>query len=383
MTTSHGVVPLVDLSAGYERIREELLGEFDRVLGKMDLFLGESVRAFEREFASWCECPHGIGMSSGTDALYAALRACGVGPGDEVILPALTFFASTEAVIHAGATPVFADVDPDTLGLDPASVRDALSPESKAIVPVHMYGQPANMAPLLEMAHEHGLRVIEDAAQAHGARIDGRPCGSLGDAGCFSFYFTKNLGAYGEAGFVTTGDEVLAEQLRLLRNHGQTSKHQHAIVGHNFRLDELQAAVLRVKLRHLDEALERRREIAARYDEYFRGSPVRTLSTREGSLRAPHLYPVRVANRDAVASALLSLGIETGIHYREPVHLQPALQKHPHRCAALPVAERACGELLSLPLYPELTEEQLERVAQGLLQCVADAPTSTPLRSVS
>jgi len=378
MTPARMIVKLVDLKAGYAAIRSELLSEIDRVLGQMDLFLGSNVQAFEKDFAAYCGSAHGIGLSSGTDALYAALRACGVGPSDEVILPALTFFASVEAVIHAGAVPVFVDVEPLTLTLDPEAVRAALTSRTKAILPVHLYGQPVDMAPILKLAEKHDLRVVEDAAQAHGARVLGKRCGSLGDAGSFSFYFTKNLGAYGEAGFVTTNDESVAERIRLLRNHGHATKHNHELVGHNFRLDELQAAILRIKLRGLDEALCRRRQIAARYDTLFEGSPLTTLVTREGCESAHHLYPVRVKGRDALMEALRERGVETGIHYRIPIHRQPALRDHPHRAEHLQESERACDELLSLPLYPELTDEQIEYVASNVLECVAESRSSAP-----
>ncbi len=251
-------VPLVDLRASFLPIREEVLRQFDAILSRMDLFLGPNVQSFEREFAAYCEVDHGIGVSSGTDALFAALTACGIGSGDEVIVPAHTFIATIEAVVHTGATPVMVDVEPETLTIDVGEIRSAITPSTRAIVPVHLYGHPADMDPILGIARDHGLRVIEDAAQAHGARYKGRRCGSMGDAGCFSFYFTKNLGAIGEAGFVTVRDEDLAQTVRLLRDHGHSSKHEHQILGYNLRIDELQAAVLRIKLRGLEACNERR-----------------------------------------------------------------------------------------------------------------------------
>jgi dTDP-4-amino-4,6-dideoxygalactose transaminase len=361
-------IPLVDLRASIEPIREEVLAAFATVLDGMELLLGENVQAFEREFAAFCEVPGAVGVSSGTDALYAALRACEVGAGDEVVVPALTFFATIEAVIHAGATPVMVDVDPETLTLDPGAVRDAISDRTRAIVPVHLYGVPVEMGPILALAAERGLRVVEDAAQAHGARDAGRRCGSYGDAAAFSFYFTKNLGALGEAGIVTSGDAEICKRIRLLRHHGHSSKFRHELVGHNLRLDELQAAVLRIKLRRLDEAVARRRMLARRYDAHFQGSPVALLRPRAHCEPAYHLYPIRVEQRDELIAYLKEQDIETGIHYRVPGHHQPALRDREHRCGPLPVTEEACRTLVSLPLYPELREDQLDFVAEHVLE---------------
>ncbi len=363
-------VPLVDLRASFLPIREEVLRQFDAILSRMDLFLGPNVQSFEREFAAYCEVDHGIGVSSGTDALFAALTACGIGPGDEVIVPAHTFIATIESVVHTGATPVMVDVEPETLTIDVGEIRSAMTPSTRAIVPVHLYGHPADMDPILGIARDHGLRVIEDAAQAHGARYKGRRCGSMGDAGCFSFYFTKNLGAIGEGGFVTARDEDLAQTVRLLRDHGHSSKHEHQILGYNLRMDELQAAVLRIKLRGLEACNERRRELARRYDSFFEGSEVQTLGSRTDCDSVHHLYPVRVDDRDALMAYLEENGVGTGIHYRIPAHLQPALSRHPHRSRELKTTEQACQELLSLPIYPELTDAQLGYVAEHVLHFV-------------
>jgi dTDP-4-amino-4,6-dideoxygalactose transaminase len=304
-----------------------------------------------------------VGVSSGTDALQVALRACGVGPGDEVIVPSHTFFATVEAILHAGAVPVFVDVEPETLTLDVRAIPAALSPATRAIVPVHLYGHPADMDPILEIARQRRLRVVEDAAQAHGARYRGRRCGSLGDAGCFSFYVTKNLGALGEGGFVATQDAGVAERVRLLRHHGHVSKFEHALAGHNFRLDELQAVVLRARLRRLDAANARRRELAVRYRTLLGAGAVRPLAVRRDCESVHHVFPVRVRERDALRGHLAERGVETGIHYARPAHRQPALARHPHRCLPLPVTEAACHEILSLPLYPELRDEQCAYVA--------------------
>jgi dTDP-4-amino-4,6-dideoxygalactose transaminase len=312
-----------------------------------------------------------MGMSNGTDALFAALLACGVGPGDEVIAPAHTFFATIEAIVHAGATPVLADVERDTLTLDPAAVRSALTERTRAIVPVHLYGQAADMDPILEIARERDLRVVEDAAQAHGAKYKGRRCGSLGDAASFSFYFTKNLGAVGEGGFVTTNDPAIAEQVRLLRHHGHVSKFEHAIIGYNLRLDELQAAVLRAKLPGLDAGNARRRAHAAHYDTLFAGSALRVPVCRPGNEHVYHVYALRAQRRDELAAHLGERGVGTGIHYRNPGHLQPALRSHPHRAGDMKVTVEACRELISLPMYPQLSEAQVEYVAAQVLEFVS------------
>lgn len=368
MTPPEMVVPLVDLRAAFLPIRDEVLREFDAILKDMNLLLGPNVQAFEREFASYCGVSHGIAVSSGTDALFAALAACGIGPGDEVVAPSHTFFATIEAIVHTGAMPVLVDVEPETLTLDPDLVRAAITDATRAILPVHLYGSPADMQALTGIAEEHDLRVIEDAAQAHGALTGGRRCGGIGDAGCFSFYFTKNLGALGEGGFVTTSDDALAERVRLLRHHGHVSKYEHAIVGHNLRMDELQAAVLRIKLRGLDAGLARRRTIADRYTELLADTPVRPVPVPAECAPGRHLYPVRVQDRDALMAHLSEAGVGTGIHYAVPAHLQPAMALHPHRCGPMPVTEAVCGELLSLPLYPELRDEQVEYVAKQVLR---------------
>ena len=361
-------VPLVDLRASYLPIRDELLQDIDGILDGMQLFLGPTQRAFEEDFAAYCETAHGVALSNGTDALLAALVAHGIGPGDEVIVPAHTFFATIEAVIHAGATPVMVDVEPETLNLDPAAVRAAVTDATRALVAVHLYGHPVDMDGLGAVARDHGLVVIEDAAQAHGARYQGRRCGSLGDSSAFSFYFTKNLGAFGEGGFAATDDAEVAEKIRRLRHHGHASKFEHTVVGYNLRMDEIQAAVLRLKLRTLDEGNDRRRQIARRYRDAFADSAVGMLVERPDCEPVYHLFPILVARRDELRSRLDEHGIGTGIHYKIPAHQQPALRHHPHRTHDMRVTEDACERLLSIPMYPELSDEQVDYVADRVLR---------------
>ena len=366
-------VPLVDLKASLEPIKSELFASFESILDGMQLFLGPNVQAFEQEFADYSEVAHGIGVSNGTDALSVALRALGIGPGDEVILPSHTFFATAESVVHVGARPVLADVEPVNLTIDVSSLTSLISPATKAIVPVHLYGHPVDMDPLLELARKHDLVVVEDCAQAHGARYKGRRCGSMGDAAAYSFYFTKNLGAFGEAGFVATPHAEVAERVRLYRHHGHVSKSEHHHVGYNLRMDELQAAVLRLKLRSLDQNNERRRAVAARYDELLKDSGLQSLVPRSDSEAVYHLYPVRVqqrGDRDGLRSWLDEQGIGTGIHYPLPIHQQKAMQAVEHRAAAMPVTEAACHSMLSLPMYPELTEDQVLHVAKSVMNYV-------------
>jgi dTDP-4-amino-4,6-dideoxygalactose transaminase len=355
-------VPLVDLRASLEPIRSELMQDLARVLDGMQLFLGEHVRRFEREFTAFCEANHGLAVSNGTDAIFVALEALGVGPGDEVIVPAHTFFATIAAVVHTGATPVLVDVEPETMTIDPARAAEAVGPATRAIVPVHLYGHPADMDPLLALARERRLLVVEDCAQAHGARYKGRRCGSMGDAGAFSFYFTKNLGAFGECGFVTLREADTARVVGELRHHGHVSKFEHGRVGYNLRPDELQCLVLCAKLAHLEANNARRRAVAARYAERL-GPSVRLPGKRADCEPVHHLFPIRAPRRDELREYLLENGIETGIHYKVPAHLQPALRAHRHRAMPMPVTEATCPRLVSLPMFPELSAEQIDHVA--------------------
>jgi dTDP-4-amino-4,6-dideoxygalactose transaminase len=363
-------VPFVDLRAQYRRLRREVLAAIDDALDSMQLFLGPNVRAFEDEFAAYCGVQHAVGVGSGTDALYLALRACGIGPGDEVITVAHTFIATVEAIVQTGAVPVFVDVDPDTYTLDPTRIEAALSPRTRAIVPVHLYGQMADMGPIMEVAQRHGLLVVEDACQAHGAEYRGRRAGSIGDAAAFSFYMSKNLGAYGEAGAVTTNSRSIATTVAILRNHGSTSKYEHAELGVNSRLDELQAVVLRVKLRHLDEWVARRRRHAALYANLLQHTPVKLPVTRGGATHVYHLFVVQVDDRDQVRQGLEARSVSCGVHYPVPLHRQPALQGIGRISEDLKVTETLASRILSLPMFPELTKQQVQYVATILEELV-------------
>jgi dTDP-4-amino-4,6-dideoxygalactose transaminase len=352
-------IPLVDLGAQFRPLRDEILTSIGAAIDSTRLFLGPNVQAFESEYASYCEVEHAIGVSDGTTALKLALMACGVGPGDEVITVSHTFFATVEAIMLVGALPVFVDIDPVTYTMNPAQIEAVLTPRTRAIIPVHLYGQPADMDPILKIARERGLWVIEDACQAHGARYKGRRAGSLGDVAAFSFYFSKNLGAYGEAGMVTTGNAELASRVRMLRDHGSPVRYHHDAVGMNGRLDEIQAAVLRIKLPHLEGWNARRQTLAAQYAMGLADLPGVCLpQTVAYADHVFHLYVVQVPRRDELIGYLRDRGIGTGIHYPIPAHQQAALRGVLPEPPALPITEWIVGQIISLPIYPELTSEQ-------------------------
>ena len=366
------MIPFVDLRAQYRAIRDEIRPAIDRVLETCEFTLGSDVAAFEEEFAAFCTTRFGIGVNSGTSALHLALLAAGVGPGDEVVTVPFTFVATVSAICYTGATPVFVDIDPRTFTMDPAAVEAVVTGRTKAIVPVHLYGQPADMDPILAVARRRGLVVIEDAAQAHGAEYKGRRAGSLGDLGCFSFYPGKNLGAYGEAGMVVTSDAGYARTIRMLRDWGAERKYQHVLKGYNYRLEGIQAAVLRVKLRHLEAWTEGRRRAAARYDALLAGGGIVTPIALPDVRHVYHIYAIRTSARQAWQEALQAEGIQTGIHYPIPVHLLPAFADLGGRVGQFPHAERAADEVLSLPMFPELTGEQCEAVS-GVVRRLARA----------
>lgn len=372
------MIPLVDLKAQYRSIRDDIDGAVTRVLARADFIQGEEVSLFEQEFAAYCGTSQAIGVSSGTQALHLALSACGIGPGDEVITSPFTFSATAEAVYYLGGRPVFIDVDPVTCNLSPELIEKAITERTRAIVPVHLYGRPAAMVPIMDIARRRGLKVVEDAAQAHGAVYKGRTAGAIGDAGCFSFYPAKNLGAYGDAGMVVTSDPEIGERVRLLRDHGRTDKYEHTAVGYNARLDTLQAAVLRVKLRCLDHWTWQRRRIAEQYRELLANQPVQVLQDEEDTLSVYHLMVVRTPFREHVRNHLLRQGISTGIHFPIPLHLQPAYRELEYREGSLPESERAAREVLSLPIYPELSDAQVFQVASAVKEALLTAEDSGP-----
>jgi dTDP-4-amino-4,6-dideoxygalactose transaminase len=357
------MIPVTDLSRAHAEIRAQLDAAYRRVLDRNWFILGPEVEAFEQEFAKACGTRFAVGCASGTDAIALALRAVGVGPGDEVIMPAMTATPTAGGIVAAGATPVFADVDPHTRTLDPASVEAAITPRTRALLPVHLYGRPADMDALGKIATRHNLLLVEDAAQAHGARWKGRPAGSLGAAGCFSFYPTKNLGALGDGGAVTTDDPALAERLRRLRNHGQSTRYRHEEHSVNSRLDELQAALLAAKLPHLDRWNGERRAQAERYRSLLAEAPVRLPPADDEAESCWHLFVVESDGRDALRERLKAAGIGTDVHYPMSVHLQPAYAAYGHGTGSLPVSERLAQTALTLPLFPGLTAEEQDRVA--------------------
>ena len=355
-------IPLVDLRAQYQALKPEIMAAFEEILDGMQLFLGPKLQAFEHEFASYCGCQFGVGVSSGTDALALALRACEIGPGDEVITVSNTFIATIEAIAMVGATPVFVDIDPETYLMDWRQMEHVLTPRTRAVLPVHLYGHPAEMKPILDVARTHGLRVIEDASQAHGATYLGQRVGSFGDIACFSLYYSKNLGAFGEAGICTTSDGELAEKLRIIRDHGSRIRYLHEVMGVNARLDEMQAAVLLIKMPYLDRWNAARQRHAQTYTEQLRDVVDTVPIIKPWGSHVFCYYVVQVHERDQFRLALEREGIGTNIHYPTPIHLQPACAKYGYECGMLPVTEALASRIVSLPMYPELTEEQLQLV---------------------
>ncbi len=359
-------IPLVDLKAQYQTIKPEIDAAMQSVVDNTSFILGKEVETFEKNFAAYSDVKYAIGTDSGTAALHLAFLLCGIGPGDEVITTTYTFIATAETISLTGATPVFVDIDPRTYNIDVRQVEKAITPRTKVIVPVHLYGQPAEMDPLLELARKRNLRVVEDAAQAHGSLYRGRRAGSMGDLAIFSFYPGKNLGAYGDAGMLVTNDAELAARARMLRDHGRRSKYEHLIVGYGYRLDGIQAAILDVKLRHLDAWNAGRRERADYYTELLTGLDVVTPHEPPHVKGNYHIYALRVKQRDALLNHLKARGIDAGVHYPIGLHQQPVYQNLGYKENSLPVAEMMGREELSLPLYPELTHEQQNYVVDAI-----------------
>ena len=365
-------VPYLDLTAQYRSIKPEIDAAIARVLDSGQFVLGPEVAGFEQDFATYCGTSECIALNSGTSALHLALLAAGVGPGDEVITVPFTFVASVAAVIYAGARPVLVDIDPRTFNMDPAAIEAAITPRTKVILPVHLYGQPADMDPIMEIARRHGLIVIEDAAQAHGAKYKGRPVGSIGDMACFSFYPGKNLGAYGEGGAVTSSNVEYVRTIRMLRDWGQDRKYHHVLRGFNYRMEGFQGAILRVKLRHLERWTEARRAVVSLYNELLADSGVETPTAMPWAHHVYHVYTLRADDRDGLQAALQAEGIQTGIHYPVPAHLQPAYADLGYGRGAFPRAEAAAEQVLSLPLYPELSSQAVAEVAGAVKKAVAN-----------
>ena len=360
------VVPFVDLKAQYHTIRDEVRAEVDTVFESTQFILGDRVGEFEREFANYLGVKHAIGVGSGLDALRLALEAAGVGSGDEVIIPANTFIATALAVSGTGAKPVLVDCKEDTYQIDPSLIEQAITPRTKVIMPVHLYGQAADMSAIMEIAQSHQLEVIEDAAQAHGTRFMDQSCGSYGLAGCFSFYPGKNLGAYGDGGAIVTNSDEFAKKVNSLRNYGQKQKYVHVEKGTNSRLDTVQAAILKIKLRHLDDWNAERRNHAALYSDSLANHDLIVPALDPRSTHIFHLYVVRTRQREALQKHLADRGIQTGIHYPIPIHLQEAYADLGFGKGAFPVTEKLADEIVSLPMYPELTQQQIEFVLEGI-----------------
>jgi dTDP-4-amino-4,6-dideoxygalactose transaminase len=369
-------VPFVDLPAQSRALAVEVDAALHRVISRADFILGEELDLFEKEFASYCGAKHAIGVDSGGSALELALRACGIGPGNEVITVSHTYAATVFAISATGATPVLVDINPASYTIDPSRLEAAITPRTSAILPVHIYGQAADMNGILAMARKHRLLVIEDACQAHGARYGDQRVGALGDAGCFSFYPAKNIGAYGDGGLVVTNNAEIAEKIRMLRHYGQREKSRHVAVGYNRRLDTLQAAILRVKLPRLEDWNASRRRAAKLYDELLKeveGIVTPAPPVGEPDSHVHHLYVVQHPRRDALASHLRASGIETGIHYPLPVHRQPCYENSGIRHGPLPVTESIAPRILSLPMFPEITSDQVEYVCWTIQEFVAES----------
>lgn len=361
------MIPFVDLKAQLSGIRVEINDAIARVLDSCQFILGSEVEAFEEEFADYCRTGYAVGVNSGTSALHLALLSAGVKPGDEIITTPHTFVATVAAICYAGAKPVLVDIDPKTMNIDVSRIESVISPKTTVILPVHLYGQPADMDPIMEIAKRHGLIVIEDAAQAHGAEYKGKRVGSIGDLGCFSFYPGKNLGAYGEGGMVTTNNKTYAQKTRMLRDWGTKKRYQHELKGFNYRMEAIQGAILRVKLHYLDQWTDIRISHAKKYGQLLAEADLKIPYVREDVRHVYHVYTIRVHHREMIQQLLLDNKIQTGIHYPIPVHLQKGYKDLGYENNDFPHAEQAANEVLSLPMYAELSHEQIENVASQLI----------------
>jgi len=372
------VIPFVDLKAQYQSIKSEVDEAVLRTLENCSFVLGPDVAALEKDFAEYCDNTYAIGVNSGTSALHLALLAAGIGPGDEVITVPHTFIASASAIQYTGAKVVFCDIDPVTFTMDPAALEAAITPRTKAVVPVHLYGQMADMDPIMAIAKKHGLLVMEDAAQSHGAEYNGRRAGSIGDMAGFSFYPGKNMGAAGEAGMTVTGNADIDEKVRMLRDWGAKQKYHHEIIGYNMRMEGIQGAVLRVKMKYIEKWTEMRREAARRYAELFAGTGVQIPVEAEGRRHVYHVYAIRTPDRQRWIEELTKAGVSTGIHYPYPLHLLKAFDFLGYKQGQFPNAEKAAAEVLSLPMFPELTGDQQEVVAKAVIKLQQEAGAAAP-----
>lgn len=361
-------VPYFDLTAQYEGLSEEINAAIQRVCSKAAFILGEEVERFESAFAEYCGVKHCVALNSGTSALHLALLAAGIGPGDEVITTSNTFIATAEAISYTGATPIFVDIHPATANIDPVGIEKAVTEKTRAVIPVHLYGRPADLDAIDAIVKRHRLTLIEDACQAHGATYRGKRVGGFGHSAAFSFYPGKNLGAYGEGGALTTNDDKTAELARALRSHGETTRYLHAYVGYNYRMDGFQGAVLSVKLKHLDEWTGRRRELSARYRQLLENARVDLPEDGLDSDCVYHVFVAYVDERDKVRAKLAEMGVQTAVHYPKPVHLQDAFRHLGYREGSLPHTERACARVLSMPLFPEMTDDQVEFAGRSLAE---------------
>lgn len=369
-------VPMLDLSEQYQSLKKEILASLEDVMENTQFILGPNVKKLERDVAEYSNVKFGVGVANGSDALHISLVACGVQPGDEVIVPSFTFFATAGAVARIGATPVFVDIDPLTFNIDPQKIKAAITDKTKAIIPVHLYGQMADMDEIMEIANQHNLSVVEDAAQAIGAEYKGKKPGELGTTCCFSFFPTKNLGGYGDGGMIVTNNEDLAEKMSVIRVHGSKPKYYHHVLGYNSRLDEMQAAILNVKLPHLNDWSKQRRDKADYYTGLLNeklGDKVKTPFIKEDHYHIFHQYTIRVEKRDELQQYLRENGVATMVYYPKPLHLQPVFSELGYKEGDLPVTEKACEEALSLPMFPELKPEQQEYVVSKIADFFKEA----------
>ncbi len=357
------MIPFIDLKRQYSLLGSEVEASIKKVMEEGDFILGHEVTLFEKEFAQYCQIKYAVGVACGTDAILLALKALGIGPSDEVIIPVNTFIATVLPVITLGATPIFIDIDKNTYNIDTDKIEEKITKKTKAIIPVHLYGQVANMEKIMSLARKYNLHVIEDACQAHGSKYKGRKAGSFGDIACFSFYPGKNLGAYGDAGAITTNSKELSDKIKILRNVGQKEKYHHIELGYNSRLDTIQASVLRVKLPHLDKWNKKRRQRAELYKKFLSGLDIVLPYEPDENLSNYHLYVIRVKKRASLLSYLKGQGIHCGIHYPIPLHLQTCMKSLGYRKGDFPIAEQYARETISLPMFPELTEKEVELIA--------------------